>query len=279
MESCSALVVTYNNESTINDCLQSLQNQVDEIIVFDNSSRDSTTRIITDEFPKVTLINSNKNIGYGAAINKAAQSANSALLLIANSDVTFMPNSVANLRELMVEPSCGIVGPRIENTDGTRYPSPRMFPGFSDAIGHAFIGLFTANNRWSKRYLRNTEQLEGAHVVDWVSGSCMLVRRHAFDELGGFDEQFFMYMEDVDLCRRARELGWQVWFTSESHVVHVQGASTIKRPMRAVFAHHVSMIKYVNAATHGSARAFLPIVWLGIAARMLLMLGKTALNR
>jgi len=279
MESCSAIIVTFNNAATIAGCLETLGSQVDEIIVFDNASKDSTTQIVASQFPKVTILSSDKNIGYGAAVNKASKSVTSDLILVANADVTFSANTFAELSQLMSQSSCGIVGPVIENTDGTRYPSPRLFPRFSDAVGHGFVGLFTTNNPWSKRYLRNTESIDSSQSVDWVSGSCMLIRKHTFDELNGFDEQFFMYMEDVDLCRRAHELGWQVWFAANARVVHIQGASTATRPLRSIVSHHRSLFKYVNVATGGPARALLPVVWLGIGVRMLLMLGKTALNR
>src|SRR5262249_31828569 len=135
------------------------------------------------------------------------------------------------------DPAVGIVGPRL-NTDGALYPSARRFPNMTDAVGHAFLGGVAPGNRFSRRYKMLDWDHETTRAVDRVSGACCLVRRQTWDELDGFDESYFMYMEDVDLCWRAGRGGWRVVYEPAAEVSHVQGASTDQQAYRMIVAHH-----------------------------------------
>lgn len=275
----SALIVTYNSAQTIIECLQSIANQVDEIIVCDNGSRDQTLQRIHNADISVTLLEERQNHGYGTAVNICAKSAKGDVFLVLNPDTVVPAGAVEVLKTTMEETKAGIVGPEIRNADGTRYPSPRAFPRIADAAGHGFVGLVSKDNRWSRRYLQTNEPPATISPVDWVSGSAMLIRKSTFVELGGFDEAFFLYMEDVDICKRAHGLGWPVIFTPNAHVVHHQGVSSTRHPYRAVVAHHRSLITYTNRTTSGPGRIFLPVIWCGIVARGCVVAAKTLAQR
>jgi N-acetylglucosaminyl-diphospho-decaprenol L-rhamnosyltransferase len=136
-----------------------------------------------------------------------------------------------------------------------------------DALGHGLLGLLAPGNRFTRRYRLLDWDHSRAACVDWVSGACFLVRREAWDEVGGFDPSYFMYMEDVDLCWRLGRAGWKVGYEPAAQVVHAQGASTNQRPYRMLAAHHRSMWRFAARTTHGTRRAVLPVVATGLVAR------------
>ena len=171
----------------------------------------------------------------------------------------------------------GIVGPRIDEVDGGLYPSARVFPRLGDAIGHAFIGLFTTRNRFSRSYLGADADYASAHDVDWVSGACFLARRAVLDQIGGFDDGYFMYLEDVDLCWRTGEAGWRVRYEPTARVTHVQGVSTAQRPYRMLAAHHSSLLRFWWRTTPGAGRLLAPAVIAGLGLRLGLMVVRRAL--
>ena len=166
----------------------------------------------------------------------------------------------------------GAVGPRIDRPDGTRYPSARSFPSLVDAAGHGFVGLVTTENPWSRRYLRT--DADEAGPVDWVSGACLAVRRRAWDAVGGFDEAFFMFLEDVDLCWRLHAAGWGVAYEPEGRVVHVEGASRATAPYRMIAAHHLSLLRYGWRTGDPGDRLLLPVVAAGLGVRTVLLCGR-----
>ena len=210
------------------------------------------------------------NLGYGTAADLGANcpAAKGADLLVCNPDVVLRPGAVAALRRrLDEEPQLGLVGPRIHNTDGSLYPSARRFPSLLDALGHGLVGQFWPGNPWSRRYTMADWDHAERRDVDWVSGSCFLARREAWDSVGGFDRAYFMYMEDVDLCWRARQGGWSVGYEPSSEVLHVQGASAGRRPYRMLLAHHTSMWRFAWRTTARDRRWVLPAVLVGLVVR------------
>lgn len=163
-----------------------------------------------------------------------------------------------------------MVGPRIEAPDGSLYSSPRAFPGIGDALGHAFVGLVAPGNRFTRRYRMLDRDHTRAGEADWVSGACFLARREAWEALGGFDEAYFMYVEDVDLCWRAWRSGWRVGFEPAARVAHVQGVSTDQAAYRMIAAHHRSLLRFSQRSTTGWRRGLLPLVAVGLAVRAVL---------
>jgi len=161
-----------------------------------------------------------------------------------------------------------MVGPRIYTEEGEVYPSVRGFPSFVDAAGHALLALFNPENRFTKRYNPGAPEGDGVVEAGWISGSCFLARRTALEELGGFDESYFMYNEDMDLCWRAHHAGWGVGFTGAASVTHVQGVSTSRHPYRMLLAHHRSALRFSARTTSGWRRAALPFAAVVLGLRL-----------
>jgi N-acetylglucosaminyl-diphospho-decaprenol L-rhamnosyltransferase len=265
-----AIVVNYNAARHLTTCLRSLDaNGVDDVVVVDNGSVDASHQVARTA--GVHWVPTGANLGYGRAANVGAATAPARAapyLLICNPDTDLDEGAVPALRAVLAAgPDLGLVGPRLSNPDGSLYPSARTFPDLVDAMGHGLFGMFSPRNRFTRRY-RMLDWDHGRRArVDWVSGACFLVRRSAWDQVGGFNPAYFMYMEDVDLCWRLKQSGWGVGYEPAARVLHVQGVSTNYHPYRMLAAHHLSMWRFAKSATVGPKRAALPLVAVGLVAR------------
>ncbi len=267
----AAVIVNYNTRDHLLRCVASLRaDGVKEIVVVDNSSVDGSAAALAAVDPAVFLP-TGSNLGFGSAANVGAGATSGPLLLVMNPDAVVEAGAVGAMVEALdSDDGLAVVGPRVDNPDGTRYPSARRFPELGVAVGHAFVGLVRPDNRFTRRYKMLDVDREVAANVDWVSGTCMLVRRSAFEAVGGFDADYFMYVEDVDLCWRLHRAGWQVGYEPKARVVHTVGASSDLMPYRMIAAHHRSLLRFATRTTGGPRRALLPVVAVGLAVRMVL---------
>ncbi len=270
-DSVAAVVVNFNAADELGNCLHSLAaNGVSTVVVVDNGSVDRSEQVV--RATEAEWLPTGANLGYGRAANRGAaiSDARSAdYLLVCNPDLELGPGAVqAMVSALAADSTLGIVGPGLWNDDGTLYPSARTFPDMVDAAGHGLLGLVAPGNRFTRRYRLLDWDHRGAARVDWVSGACFLARRPAWDAVSGFDPAYFMYMEDVDLCWRLNRAGWAVGYEPAARVRHTQGVSTGQRPYRMLVAHHRSMWRFAWRTTEGRKRAILPVVAVGLAARL-----------
>ena len=264
-----AVVVNFNAGAHLVACVRSLRAEgLDRIVVVDNASRDGSVEAALAVDPGIDVVQTGRNLGFGSAVNRGVPRLEGDVLVV-NPDVVVEPGAVKALEAVLEqEPDVGIVGPRIEDPDGTLYPSARTFPALGDALGHAFVGLVAPRNRFTRRYRMLDWDHAVAARVDWVSGACMLVRRECFDELGGFDEAFFMYLEDVDLCWRAHRAGWAVAYEPAGRIMHVQGVSTDQAPHRMIAQHHRALFQFWWRTTSAPRRLLLaPFVLAGLVLR------------
>ncbi|MDP9441209.1 MAG: glycosyltransferase family 2 protein [Actinomycetota bacterium] len=267
----SAVVVNYNARHHLLECVRSLRAEgVVDVVVADNASVDGSQAALEAVDPEVRYHQTGANLGYGGGANQAAARTDpaSSYLLCMNPDAVVEPGSIKALVEtLESRPEVGLVGPRIERPDGTLYPSARTFPALGDAVGHAFLGLVWPTNPFTRRY----RMLDWDHAVpadvDWVSGACFLIRRTTWESLGGFDEAFFMYAEDVDLCWRAGRASWKVTYEPAARVVHEQGVSTDRHPYRMIAEHHRALFRFAARTTEGRERVLLPLMAAGLVLR------------
>ncbi len=272
VRSVAAVVVNYNARDHLRRCLASLSAEgVSPVVVVDNGSTDGSRLVV--EAAGAHWVESGGNVGYGRAANRGASDGRvggAGYLLICNPDLDVKPGCVGILLEaLAADPSVGIVGPRLSNPDGSLYPSARTFPDLVDAMGHGLLGMVAPGNPFTRRYrLLDWDHREQA-AVDWVSGACFLIRREAWDAVGGFDPSYFMYMEDVDLCWRLGRAGWGVSYQPAAEVVHTQGVSADQHPYRMLAAHHLSMWRFAWRTSTGARRTALPLVFVGLAGRLL----------
>jgi N-acetylglucosaminyl-diphospho-decaprenol L-rhamnosyltransferase len=267
------VVVNFNTGTALAECVASLRSAgVGEVVVVDNGSADRSLAALAEVDSAARIVRVKMNLGYGTAVNRGAALAAAPFLLVTNPDIVVGPDAVDVLvARLSSEPDLAVVGPLIRDPRGAAYPSARSFPSFAVGAAHAFLGLFWPTNRWTKRYrgeaAPDASEQGRAREVDWVSGACVLLRREAFDSVGGFDEGYFMYVEDLDLCWRLRRAGWRVLFEPAATVVHHQGLSTAAHPYRMLFAHHHSTWRFARKALVGARKLLLLPVAAGLVVR------------
>jgi N-acetylglucosaminyl-diphospho-decaprenol L-rhamnosyltransferase len=280
--SVAAVIVNYNAARHLAACLESLAaNGVDTTVVVDNGSADDSEQVALAA--GACWLPTGANLGYGRAANRGAATPEARAaehVLVCNPDVELRPGSMAALlAALRADANLGLVGPRLTNADGSLYPSARTFPDLVDAIGHGLFGLLAPGNRFTRRYRLLDWDHGQAARVDWVSGACFLARRQAWDAIGGFDPSYFMYMEDVDLCWRLGRAGWAIGYEPTAEVLHVQGVSANRHPYRMLAAHHRSMWRFAWRTTAGAKRAALPLVGVGLGARLAVAIAQHRLGR
>jgi N-acetylglucosaminyl-diphospho-decaprenol L-rhamnosyltransferase len=274
----AAVVVNHDAGAVLVECVASLRGEgIDEVVVVDNASTDGSTGAVQTADPDVRVVHTGANLGYGAGANRGVAATGAELVLVSNPDVVVHPGAVETLAvALASDPALAVVGPCIMEADGTRYPSARRFPSLVDAAGHAVLAGVAPENRFTRRYRMSDLQPDAVAEVDWVSGACFLARRRALEELGGFDEDYFMYAEDVDLCWRARRAGWGVAYVPAAVVTHRRGVSTARRPYRMLAAHHRSVYRFARRTARGWRRATLPVVAALLALRLVVVSARTA---
>ncbi|HXJ62517.1 MAG TPA: glycosyltransferase family 2 protein [Actinomycetota bacterium] len=268
----AVVVVNYNAGGHLLACLTSVLATAGdatlEVVVVDNASRDGSARRAAERFPEVRVIETGTNRGFAAGVNVGIRATTAGFVFVLNPDAEVTVGTLGALMKLARErPKAGLLGPVIRNADGSLYPSGRTFPSVVQATGHAFLGTFDPDNRWTREYTMSGWDRTTERVVDWVSGSAMLIRRAALDRAGLLDEGFFLYGEELDLCTRLRDAGWQVVFTPEVEVTHVGGVST-GRSRRMNLIHSRSIYRYYRKhRARGWKRMFLPLAWVVLRAR------------
>jgi hypothetical protein len=243
----SAIVVSYNTRDMTLDCLRSLHAALEgidsEIIVVDNASTDGSVAAIREQFPAARLIARESNAGFGAANNEAMRLARGQFFLLLNSDAFPEKTAISTLLAFARgNPRAGILGPRLSNADGSLQVSCHPFP----------TPLFAwRENLWLTRGYSRWPH-DSVRPVDFLIGACLLVRREACREVGGFDETFFMYSEEADWQRRMRDAGWERVFVPDARVTHLGGASGAKEEAR-IRRHFFESLDHYERKHHGLA--------------------------
>lgn len=248
----SICIVTYNACQRLRDCLVSINKFAPlcsyEIIVVDNASDDGTLKMLANEFPQVRLIQNTRNEGYTKPLNQALNAANGEYLAPLNPDTLLTQDLFGPLLNfLRYHPQAGIITPKVLNQDGTLQLQCRRGEARPLEVLGYFLHLerlFPGNRKLGGYLMRWLPEDEVAEVPA-VSGSCMLIRREVIEQIGLFDEQFYAFQEDSDLCFKARQAGWKVYYVPTSTVVHFggEGGSAV-RPYFGVYQWHRSYYLY-----------------------------------
>lgn len=271
----SVIIISYNAKNHLKDCLQSLYDHTNtrpfEVIVVDNASTDGSLAMLARDFPKVRTIASPDNIGFAGANNLAMQEANGDFYLLLNNDAVVTPGAVDTMLGLIRgRPDVGVLGPLLRNEDGSVQVSyGRMISLHAEAIQRVLTRGNSRGNPVVRSYIERRSQKEA--YPDWVSGACMMLRADVVKTVGYFDDHFFMYSEEVDLCERIRRAGYRVYYTPEAEVVHVGGKSTEANPEKAAFEYRRSQL-YFYSKHYGRVRVLLLKAYLlaSIAVRWVL---------
>lgn len=282
-ESLDVVVVAYKSRELLRDCLASLRTfppgGAMAVIVVDNHSEDGTAEMVRTEFPEVRLIENPDNAGFARANNQAIVSGTGTYVLALNPDTRVAAGALETMVDLMQARSeVGIAGCRLERLDGSLdHAAKRSFPTVLSSLGH-----FTYARRRSSGRLAayRAPEIESG-PVDAVNGAFMLMRRSALNEVGVFDEGYWMYMEDLDLCFRFKQAGWVTWYEPSARVVHIKaGTSGALRRPKLNYAFHYGMFRFYRKfyATQRSPLVN-AAVYAGIATKFAVSLTRTELRR
>ncbi|WP_298821595.1 glycosyltransferase family 2 protein [Chloroflexus sp.] len=277
------VVVSYNTAPLLRRCLASLQTcrLPLHIVVVDNGSRDESVTLVRREFPTVQVRERRDNPGYAAATNEGISilADTCGAILVLNPDTEVLPGAIETMADfLAAHPRVGLVGPRLLNPDGTLQRAAFRFP---DLITTA-LDLFPPgevlpgrlyDSWWHGRYPAETGN--DPFPIDYPLGACMLARSATIAEIGGMDEGYFMYCEEIDWCQRIKQAGWAIWQVPAAQVIHVGGAATSQARWRMQVALWRARTRYMaKFASPFSQRAYAILVTLG----MLRLIGKTWRN-
>ncbi|PWT97672.1 MAG: glycosyltransferase family 2 protein [Candidatus Melainabacteria bacterium] len=251
----TVVVVSWNTCALLDKCLLSLRAEVEsssagsanvEVFVVDNRSRDGSAEMVAAKHAWVKLIRNEENRGFAAANNQVLSITRSPYVMLLNPDTEIGLGTLGTLVEFLERHQhAGIVAPQLLNSDGSIQPSCRKFPTFS-AMSCELIGLSRMFPGVAK--FRDYKMLDWNHnderQVDQPEGACLLIRKAVLDEVGIFDESFFMLFEEVDLCYRAKEAGWEIWFTPAAKVVHHYGQSIKQVKVKMILSSHRGLYRF-----------------------------------
>ena len=271
MVDLSIVIVSWNVRDLLRRCLHSIVTgarpnpdegvfQIDglevEILVVDNASTDGSAEMVCDHFPQVCLVANDENRGFTTANNQGLTVSQGRYVLLLNPDTEIVDDALATMTGYMQANSeAGALGPRLLNTDGSPQSSRRRFPTFSTALVEStVVQEWWDDNRILRRYYMADTADDVVQRVDWVSGACLLVRRQAYEQVGGLDEGFFMYSEELDWCRRIKSAGWEIVYLPTATVLHHEGKSSEQVvPARHIYFQN-SKVRYFRKH-HGALQA------------------------
>ncbi|MGH3943150.1 MAG: glycosyltransferase family 2 protein [Pseudonocardiaceae bacterium] len=245
----AVVTVTYSPGETLETFLDSLAKATSRpmhVVLADNGSTDGAPQRAVRR-DGVSLIRIGENVGYGSAANRGITELGPEVgwVVVANPDIEWYPGS---LDELLTAgqrwPRAGALGPLIREPDGEVYPSARLLPSLGRGIGHAVLSPIWPGNPWTRAY-RQSEVALGERTAEWLSGSCLLLRRAAFESIRGFDSRYFMYFEDVDLGDRLGRAGWLNVYVPTAEVTHLGGHATSRASGQMLAEHHRSTYRYL----------------------------------
>lgn len=228
----SVLIVSFNTRDRLRECMKALADQTGDIrietVVVDNASRDGSAEMVQQEFPEAILVRSETNLGFGNGNNLGLKQANGRYIVLLNSDALLPPTTLASaLAHMEAEPSVGMGGGQLLAPDGGWQPSARRFPSLLDEfLNLSGLAARFPRSRFFGRFDRTWADPDLPAEVDWVPGAFAIIRRKLIDTIGFFDTRFFLYYEEVDLCRRLKAAGFAIHYWPDLKITHIGGESS-----------------------------------------------------
>jgi N-acetylglucosaminyl-diphospho-decaprenol L-rhamnosyltransferase len=244
----SVVTVGHNTRDLLHACLESIGSSryVIEVLLVDAGSIDGTAEMVTEQFPAVRLLATGQNLGFTRGNNRALRIARGRYLLLLNPDAVLSPGALeAMVAFLDAQAEVGVVGPQLRFPNGRVQPSRHRFPTpLTPFVDGTVLQRWLGEGRLLAAFYARDRGDDDQQDVDWLRGACLMVRREAAVAVGLFDERFFMYSEEVDLCRRIRAAGWRVVYLPSAVVVHHEGQSSQQNPAARDINFHDSRIRY-----------------------------------
>lgn len=273
------VVVGYESEEEWEPFFDSLRRSTlspRSVVLVDNSP-ESAERIDPAHWNQLQVLRLPNNPGYGSAVNAGVSVLPTEVthVIVSNPDIRFTPDTLKNLKDgFTTFPATATTGPALENPDGSIYPSARAIPGVRIGIGHALFGNIWPTNPWTRKYLGDY-RTNDRRPAGWISGAVFMADRQCFEKIGGFDERFFMFFEDVDLCHRLKKAGYRSVYIPDALARHEGGHSTRWRMAEMVKAHHTSAVLFLQTLYPHSYQAPLRMMLkIGLAVRSALQQAK-----
>ncbi len=248
-------IVNANNSNLLEILLTSIYAHTHrisfEIIVIDNASEDDSIKMMEEKFPYVKIIKNTTCFGFAKNHNQVLKNISAKYAVLLNDDTILLNDALDKMVAFLDEnPQAGIVGPRVLNRDKSLQLSARAFPSLDIRIiiagmfHNTFLGRLFPHNSFTRHYLLLDWDHNNIREIDWVSGCCLMVRKDTLDKIGLLDEQFVMFVEDVDFCFRAKREGYKTFYLPSAEILHIQGAATSRTPTKMIIEHHKSMYRF-----------------------------------
>jgi GT2 family glycosyltransferase len=274
MDDIAVIIVNWNAREDLRACLQSLYARPEPglkvaVWVADNASADGSEAMVRSEFPDVHLLVNDDNFGFSKASNQAIAQSDSRYVFLLNSDAFVHPGALETLVSWAdAHPRTGIVGPKVLNLDDSLQSSCRRFPTLGAGFfRNTYLGRLFPDNKYAQDYLMTEFDHAEVRDVDWVSGCAMLIRREMIAQIGALDERFYMYCEDVDICKHAWEFDWSVTYVPDAVVTHAIGRSSDKNADAMIREFHRSWYEYDIKHHPDSGPLRRTAVWAGLWLR------------
>jgi GT2 family glycosyltransferase len=293
MPDLSIIIVSWNVADLLANCLDSilsssvsLQKALNdsptiEIIVVDSGSSDHTISMLQERYPQVKLLAQNENLGFTRGNNIGLREAKGRYLLLLNPDTRVLGDALPCMIEYLHKNSdVGIVGPHTLNEDGTTQSTRRRFPNFLIGLFEStWLQPYAPKSLLDYYYIANGTPPDATLDVDWVQGSAMMVRRTVYEQIGGLDEGYFMYSEELDWCKRAKQVGWRVVFLGSATIIHYGGKSSEQAVARSHILFQQSKLRYFRKY-HGwlTAQILRLFLLLNYMTQLGIEIGKTLLG-
>jgi len=280
------IIVNYKSTDYLQTCLNFVYENLNgfhiNVHVIDNDSRDHV-HLVKSTYPEIILTIHNANLGFAKAANKIIKKTFFPFIVLLNPDTIpldgFFESIISYIQK---HPDVGVVGPKIIDPDGCIQGSARAFPTFRSALfgrRSLLTRLFPNNPITCANIMSNKSDGRTPLEVDWVSGACQIIRRQAIEDVGLFDERFFLYWEDVDLCKRIKKRGWKIIYFPLAAIEHSVGGSSERNILRSIFEFHNSAYRYFVKHLKSNRLFSKPFIILGITIRFLGILFSQAMRR
>jgi GT2 family glycosyltransferase len=281
----SILIVNYRTYTEVTGCLESLsrfRSDDVEVILVDHLCEPVEAARVSSAFPWVHVIAVDANPGFAAGVNRAARASRGRYLLLLNPDC-LLDGDVAHVLASWLEdhPVVAAAGALVREADGSVQLSARWFPNVTTGFAGrtSLLSRLWPANHWTRRNLVAPGGVRAPIEVDWVTGVCIMVRREAFESVGGMDERFFLYWEDADLCFRLKRAGWRTVYNPTVSVTHLTGRSSAQVRQQALKAFHESAYLYFSKNGGRFARGVAPLVFVALQMRMYMKMARMRLAR